>query len=804
MLVASSLALAVTPDCSFTQQFTNSPTINPDNLTVFPLSGAPALALNNNLGANACQAWTVFYSFDGGITASSVEIDTSNTLSGVYVLFPGTVNYGSNPYTVNVNGYSNLTGTYNYLRISPKFITGVGTITVQAFGWINPANVGSIVQYPVVGQGGPPSGNAVGFGIQNGATYPNNLNTQFGNASSIPGACTYNVSPTLQNNGQIYTCGSGGTYAVSGGGTPGGTAGADVTGTYPSALKITGQYGLASSGSIAAALTAIGSSTATLAINQPTTLSTNTTIPANVALLVSFGNKISCTGTPTVTVNGTINVNAYQIFDQSCYTGGASLVLNTSPILPEWLGAVADSGTTDNTAALNAAFAAAQNNAQINLTCPAGGWYAVSGVVNFASYHRYVGNGDSSFPYCRILSSLAASSPTAFNFVGVQNVTLDHLIMVGNASTSPVKTIAMFGSTNTQSTRNGSYISCHACSFQGYASTAAIYGVGSEVWNWDQVAKIIYNGGGATYRGVYLSSQDDLGICSSCKPLSETDIHFDQVQFSDFTVACSTGSFLVGLGSAAPSTSSAISDVSFSRGLFTTNCDGTGTAYQTVFDFGTNQGPIVIDSNRAENPKTFAHVETNANPVNVTITNNSMNLLAGGAYFLDGTASGTSVTGFTEAGNYIITNAGVNTASGITSSILGCTASHFGGENFNVTCSNNPSGTTSYGGISAIPFFQTAGNQPTATVTGTGCSLGTVTGNNVNGYITVTGGGTCTVTLGPWSWGLAFQNSSICSPLQNRTQRTTVPQTSGTTTTATFAPMTLVASDTLQYSCSGF
>ena len=88
------------------------------------------------------------------------------------------------------------------------------------------------------GPGGPPSGMVGGFGIQNGATYPNNLNTQFGNASSIPGACTYNVSPTLQNNGQLYTCGPSNTYAVTTA-TPIGAAGAALLGNYPDPSGLT-------------------------------------------------------------------------------------------------------------------------------------------------------------------------------------------------------------------------------------------------------------------------------------------------------------------------------------------------------------------------------------------------------------------------------------------------------------------------------------------------------------------------------------------------------------------------------------
>jgi hypothetical protein len=144
---------AVSPDCSTTIQFTNDPTIQPNGSTIIALNGAPAPPINNNLGGSSCQAWTFLYAFSG-VTSSSVEIDAASALSGPYTLWPGAVNYGSNPYQQNINAYANLTGTFNYLRFAVKYVTGTGTITIQAFGWINSANVGSILNYPARGGGG--------------------------------------------------------------------------------------------------------------------------------------------------------------------------------------------------------------------------------------------------------------------------------------------------------------------------------------------------------------------------------------------------------------------------------------------------------------------------------------------------------------------------------------------------------------------------------------------------------------------------------------------------------------------------
>ena len=152
-------SFSVTPDCSYNLQLTNDPSIQPNGTTIVGLGGAPPPPMNNN---SVCTAWTIFYSFSGltgattqfsGLTGTSIEVDVSTTSGGPFLLWPGTVNYGANPYQSNSNGYVNLTGTYNYLQFNVKHFTGSGSIVVQAFGWINPANVGSIVNYPTGGSG---------------------------------------------------------------------------------------------------------------------------------------------------------------------------------------------------------------------------------------------------------------------------------------------------------------------------------------------------------------------------------------------------------------------------------------------------------------------------------------------------------------------------------------------------------------------------------------------------------------------------------------------------------------------------
>jgi hypothetical protein len=153
ILAFSGIALAVTPDCQPAPvMISNDPSINANGMQIFPvLQALPPI--NNNLGANSCQAWTIFYSFSG-FSYFSIQVETGPQAPGPYIPFPGTINYGANPYTFNKNGWVNLTGTYNYLRFNSPFVLGTGSVLIQAFGWINPSNVGSIVNYPTGGGAG--------------------------------------------------------------------------------------------------------------------------------------------------------------------------------------------------------------------------------------------------------------------------------------------------------------------------------------------------------------------------------------------------------------------------------------------------------------------------------------------------------------------------------------------------------------------------------------------------------------------------------------------------------------------------
>jgi hypothetical protein len=107
--------------------------------------------------------------------------------------------------------------------------------------------------------------------------------------------------------------------------------------------------------SISAAITAIGSSQATLWIGANSTLVANTTVPSNITLWIPQGNQIS-SGGHTLTINGPFNAGTYQVFSgfgSGSITFGVGFV---QALYAEWWGAISYgvSPSTDSTVAINA------------------------------------------------------------------------------------------------------------------------------------------------------------------------------------------------------------------------------------------------------------------------------------------------------------------------------------------------------------------------------------------------------------------------------------------------------------------
>ena len=122
---------------------------------------------------------------------------------------------------------------------------------------------------------------------------------------------------------------------------------------------------------VSAAITAIGATETTVIVDSAINIGGNTTVPANVHLIVLRNGAINTTGY-TLTFTGTLDAGRYQIFS------GTGTVTGLTESYPEWFGAARD-GTTDDATAINNAQSASGNVKFSN------GTYLVKSTLNIAS-----------------------------------------------------------------------------------------------------------------------------------------------------------------------------------------------------------------------------------------------------------------------------------------------------------------------------------------------------------------------------------------------------------------------------------
>ena len=127
-------------------------------------------------------------------------------------------------------------------------------------------------------------------------------------------------------------------------------------------------YYLSSYASLSAAISAIGSSSATLGLDTASSLSANFTIPSNVETIGTYSGIIAINGY-TLTINGPFSAGLEKIFD--CSTSGSNVVFHPDScetLKPHWWGASPSS--SDNSAAINAAITSAKTTGGGNLYTP--------------------------------------------------------------------------------------------------------------------------------------------------------------------------------------------------------------------------------------------------------------------------------------------------------------------------------------------------------------------------------------------------------------------------------------------------
>lgn len=154
-----------------------------------------------------------------------------------------------------------------------------------------------------------------------------------------------------------------------------------ATVTYSASALV--DQGLTGTRTLKGLATSIGSSKrATIVLSHTSSGNTTTysmsqsvTLTSNITLKIEKGAVLSIAAGKTLTINGTLDAGEYQIFS------GAGTVTYTGKKYPEWWGAKDDSGTTDNTSALNSALA---NGGEIELTAPNGGYYKITDTLTSA------------------------------------------------------------------------------------------------------------------------------------------------------------------------------------------------------------------------------------------------------------------------------------------------------------------------------------------------------------------------------------------------------------------------------------
>jgi hypothetical protein len=128
----------------------------------------------------------------------------------------------------------------------------------------------------------------------------------------------------------------------------------------------TNEVSVESYASFAAAITALGRATKTLVIPSSQTVAAKVTVPENVSLRFTGAGMLNISSTYTVTINGNLSAPVKQIFSGA---GTVAFAPNTpiTAFYPQWWGVVGN-GSTDDTAAMQAALNAMQSDFRMVLT----------------------------------------------------------------------------------------------------------------------------------------------------------------------------------------------------------------------------------------------------------------------------------------------------------------------------------------------------------------------------------------------------------------------------------------------------
>jgi hypothetical protein len=197
---------------------------------------------------------------------------------------------------------------------------------------------------------------------------------------------------------------------------------------------------------LSAALATIGSTETTLIIPAETVnITSNTTIPVNVHLLVLRGGKFNISDGATLTINGPFEAGLYQVFS---WTGSGQVVFGDGALewaLPEWWGAKGDN-STDCSAAIQAAFKAWwqvrlgkgtylwNSTSPLYLNSTANGQYQLAGAGVEVTYLKFPNIGASA--YCIKVNEDAAGNKVR-GFPTIPRLILKDMRIYGNTANYP-------------------------------------------------------------------------------------------------------------------------------------------------------------------------------------------------------------------------------------------------------------------------------------------------------------------------------------------------------------------------------
>jgi hypothetical protein len=239
----------------------------PDCFTTFSLSAQGQVSQIYNNSVSPCVGWTFLYSVSpGNGTAMSFQVETASSTAGPFIPWPGTVAIGANPWFLAKSGYSNLIGTFNFLRFNMTYLQNGGNVNIQAFGWRDAGQVGSIVNFPTGGGGGGGSGTVTSFSA---SAWPSWLHPNVATATTTPlltvsadpipnNALT---SPTITINSQSCTLGGACTVTSAGGITGPGSTTTGFLPTWSSTSGLSLANGLQPTGTGTKVVSSIGSTT---------------------------------------------------------------------------------------------------------------------------------------------------------------------------------------------------------------------------------------------------------------------------------------------------------------------------------------------------------------------------------------------------------------------------------------------------------------------------------------------------------------------------------------------------------------